>query len=75
MPKITRVGNSIGVTLPKEALDYLGLQLGDEVEVRARGSLLEVVPVIKRPKLQPKLQKAVDRTIEKFGPALKRLAE
>jgi putative addiction module antidote len=75
MPKLTRVGNSIGVTLPKDVLDDLGLQLGDEVEVRARGSLLEIVPVVKRLKLQPKLQTAVDRTIEKFGPALKRLAE
>ena len=75
MPKITRIGNSIGITLPKEQLDYLGIQLGDEVEVRTRGSLLELVPVVKRPKLQPDLQQAVDRTIEKFGPALKRLAK
>ncbi len=75
MPKITRIGNSIGITLPKEQLDHLGLQLGDEVEVRTRGSLIELVPVVKRPKLQPDLQRAVDRTIDKFGPALKRLAQ
>lgn len=75
MPKITKIGNSLGVTLPKEELEALGIQQGDEVVVQRRGSILEVIPVVMRPKLRPSLQKAVDRTVEKFGPALEELAK
>lgn len=31
--KITKIGNSQGVTLPKEFLDKNGLELGDKLEV------------------------------------------
>lgn len=30
--KITRIGNSIGVTLPQEILDHLQLKQGDEIK-------------------------------------------
>lgn len=75
MPKITKVGNSLGVTLPKDELASLGLAQGDEVLIRRRGSVLEIVPVEIRPRLRPKLQQAVDRTVAKFGPALDELAK
>ncbi len=75
MPKITKVGNSLGVTLPKDELEALGIKQGDDVIVRRRGSVLEVVPVEMRPRLRPALQKAVDRTVAKFGPALEELAK
>jgi len=75
MPKITKIGNSLGVTLPKEELEALGIKQGDEVIIQRRGSVLEVVPVVMRPKLRPGLQRAVDRTVEKFGPALEELAK
>lgn len=75
MPKITKIGNSLGVTLPKEELEALGIQQGDEVIIQRRGSILEVVPVVMRPKLRPSLQNAVNRTVEKFGPALEELAK
>ena len=75
MPKITKVGNSLGVTLPKELLEELDIKQGDEVVVQRRGSVLEVVPVVMRQKLQPSLQKAVNRTVAKFGPALEELAK
>lgn len=75
MPKITKMGNSLGVTIPKEALERLGLSQGDEVEVRARGSILEVVPVVKRLKLRPFVQAAYEEALEQFGPAFDRLAK
>lgn len=75
MPKIAKSGNSITVALPRQELEELGLSIGDEVIVRRRGSVLEVVPVEMRPKLRPSVEKALNRTIEKFGPALKRLSE
>ncbi len=30
--KVTRIGNSLGVTLPQEVLDHLKLKQGDEVK-------------------------------------------
>lgn len=75
MARITKIGNSLGVTIPREELDILGLKQGDEVLVQRRGSVLEIVPVVMRPKLRPSLQKAVNRTIEKFGPALEELGK
>lgn len=56
-------------------LEALGLKQGDEVLVQRRGSHLEIVPVVMRPKLRPVLQRAVERTTEKFGPALEELAK
>ena len=75
MPKLVKIGSSVGVTIPPEQLKELGLSPGDEVVIRTRGSLLEVVPVVKRPKLRPSLQAAVDLTIEEYGPALEQLAK
>lgn len=75
MPKIAKSGNSITVALPRQELEELGLSIGDEVIVRRRGSVLEVVPVEMRPKLRPDVRKAFDETIEQFGPALERLAK
>lgn len=75
MAKVTKIGNSLGVTIPREELEALGLKQGDEVIIQRRGSHLEIVPVVMRPKLRPALQRAVDRTVEKFGPALEELAK
>jgi antitoxin component of MazEF toxin-antitoxin module len=75
MPKIAKNGNSLTVTLPLAELAALGLKQGDEVMIRRRGSVLELVPVEMRPKLRPSLEKALDRTVDKFGPALERLAK
>ena len=75
MPKIIKVGNSLGITIAPEDLEALDLKAGDEVEIQRRGSILEVVPIEKRLKLRPEVQKALDRTVEKFGPALERLSK
>lgn len=75
MPKIIKVGNSLGITIAPEDLEALDLKAGDEVEIQRRGSILEVVPIEKRLKLRPEVQRALDRTVEKFGPALERLSK
>jgi hypothetical protein len=43
--QITTVGNSIGVTLPRELLDAYGLEKGALVEVRAIGMGLLLRPM------------------------------
>jgi antitoxin component of MazEF toxin-antitoxin module len=75
MPKVQKYGGSLGITLPAAELEALGIRQGDEVVVRRRGSLLEVVPVELRPKLRPHLQTLFDEGVREFGPALERLAK
>ena len=43
--QITTIGNSIGVTLPRELLESLGLKKGSFVEVRAAGMGLLLRPL------------------------------
>ncbi len=43
--QITTVGNSVGVTLPRELLDAYGLEKGALVEVRAIGMGLLLRPL------------------------------
>lgn len=47
--KITKIGNSLGVTLPKEILKHLNLALGDDIKfyVDAEGnvSVKKITPV------------------------------
>jgi putative addiction module antidote len=75
MAKVIKIGNSYGLVLPKDCMATIGLQPGDEVAVTVRGSLLEVQPVEKHPKLRPELEQAFARTIEKFDDDLRRLAQ
>ena len=75
MPKIAKSGNSLVVALPREELEALGLRPGDEVIVRRRGSLLEVIPAEIRPKLPPDLETLYQEGVEEYGEALKRLGK
>ncbi len=43
--KLTRIGNSWGLVLPKELLELLDLEPGGEVEVQVIGNTLVVAPV------------------------------
>ena len=40
--RLTRVGNSTSVTLPRDVLTAAGLQRGDEVEVDVRDGRIEI---------------------------------
>jgi putative addiction module antidote len=43
--KLTQIGNSVGVVLPKEALIKLGVEKGDVVYLTdAPGGLMQIVP-------------------------------
>jgi len=43
--KIVTIGSSAGVTVSPSELMALGLRIGDPVEVKVRGGVLEVAPV------------------------------
>jgi putative addiction module antidote len=43
--KIRKVGNSLGVILPKQLIEELHLKTGDKVKIERKGSNLELRPV------------------------------
>lgn len=40
--KIRKIGNSLGILLPKDTLDLLGLANGDEIDLTARKNQIEL---------------------------------
>lgn len=53
--KVTKIGNSLGVTFPKEVLDHLGIQHGDEVKFDLQNGSVNI-----KKKALLKLPKGVD---------------
>ncbi len=43
--KIRKVGNSLGIILPKQLIEELNLKTGDKVSIERKGSNLELRPV------------------------------
>jgi putative addiction module antidote len=43
--KIRKVGNSLGVILPKQLIDELHLKTGDKLKIERKGSGIELFPV------------------------------
>jgi putative addiction module antidote len=75
--KVFRSGNSSVVSIPPEVLEVVGLQTGDEVTVTAdlerhRIIITPVVPEL--PDVREDLLEQVDRFIQRYRPALEKLA-
>lgn len=43
--KIRKIGNSLGVILPKQLIEELHLKTGDKITIERKGSNLELRPV------------------------------
>lgn len=43
--KIRKIGNSLGVTLPKQLIDELHLKKGDKLTIETQGSALKLSPM------------------------------
>lgn len=56
MRKVLQVGESTGITLPREYLDESGIKRGDSVEVVFFGSVLKIKPIS-----SDKLQREIGR--------------
>jgi putative addiction module antidote len=74
--KIFRTGNSAVVSIPPEALEAVGLQLGDEVSVTVdpENARIVLTPAT-LPGVRPGFLDRVDRFIDRYQPALQTLAE
>ena len=75
--KLTKFGNSLALIIDKPILALLGISEGTEFEIRTDGTSLTLEPVAVAGKVSEdeKLQKAYEKIIKKYGPALKKLAK
>jgi antitoxin MazE len=78
--KVFRTGNSVVVSLPREALDYLNIQEGAEIEINLdRENRQMILKPLEMPLailgLDEKFAHQVAEFIEQYRPALKELAK
>lgn len=76
--KITRIGNSLGITFTKEALRSLGLDIGDEVEVMVNGTKGEIV--IRKvagvpPGIDPRFFETLTENVERYRETIEGLKD
>lgn len=70
--KITTVGNSAGIVLPKEVLSHLHVEKGDTLYVTKTKEGIQLVPYDEEFSAQ---MEAAERVIGRYKDALRRLAE
>lgn len=78
--KVFRTGNSMVVSLPREALDYLNIQEGAEIEIDLdRENRQVILKPVEMPLtilgVDEKFARQVDEFIEQYRPALEELAK
>lgn len=78
--KICSIGNSYGVSIPKEMLEKLHLTAGAQVEVKVDEKLNKIIiePIISKSPLKiidKEFADQVNDFIERYKPALKALAK
>ena len=72
--KITTIGNSAAVMVPREFLAQMGVQVGDEVELTMENRTL-LVRSVEQVERNEKVRAAADDVFRIRRSALKRLAE
>lgn len=69
---IRKIGNSVGIIIPKEILDRMGVKAGDELTLKEVSGQIELVP--QNADLAAQL-KAARMGMEKYRVALRELAK
>ena len=70
--KVTTVGNSVGIVLPKEVLEHLQVEKGDTLYISETSGGVQLTP------FKPEFAKVVDagrRVTRRYRNALRKLAE
>lgn len=75
--KVIRIGTSAGITISREALDILGVGIGDAVEMSTSEGLLTVKPVATQTKtaIDPQILQWGNEFIAKNRELLERLKD
>ncbi len=67
---MTRVTGKFQITLPKRLVDTYGIRVGDEVELRAAGEVIAIVPAgVAKPRL------SLEERLRLFDEAMRRVRE
>ena len=69
---LRRIGNSVGVIIPKETLDRFGLKEGDELDLEAKDGGIFLKPTDEEFARQIEIGRAF---MDRYKVALKKLAE
>jgi antitoxin MazE len=72
--KLSKHGNSLALVIDRSILDLLGIDERTSLEMSTDGAALIVAPVRDR-KRRKKFEQALASTNERYGKALRRLAE
>lgn len=72
--KITSLGNSAAVVLPKDILQMMNVQIGDEVELKLIDRTLVLRPVLEKAR-QELVDAAIDEVFARRKVLLEKLAE
>jgi antitoxin MazE len=72
--KLSKHGNSLALVIDRPILDLLGIDEETSLEISTDGESLVVAPLRDR-KRRKKFEDALDSSNERYGSALKRLAE
>jgi antitoxin component of MazEF toxin-antitoxin module len=72
--KLSKHGNSLALVIDRPILDLLGIDEETQLEISTDGESLVVAP-IRDKKRRKKFEDALASTNERYGKALKRLAE
>jgi antitoxin MazE len=76
--KITKIGNSYGVTLPIDILKEAGVGYGDSVTIESKGDeiIIRKNTTVSLPKgVNPKFADAMSRTLDRYEETLKGLVD
>lgn len=75
--KVIRVGNSLALTIPQEAIQRYHLQAGDEVVSKTSpiGIFYEPTILMKKKAISPEFKRWLQTFKKKYGSALRELAK
>lgn len=77
LKKLTPVGNSLALVLPKPFLDQVGIDRDTEVEIASDGERIVLIPHLtdKRSAKRAKVSKLIDEVLERHHKTLEKLAK
>lgn len=73
--KVIQIGSSVGITMSKETLEELGVNVGDFVETTAANHTLTVTPQVKPATENAELVAWAEEAVERYRPALEALKD
>jgi antitoxin MazE len=76
--KIGKLGNSLGISIPKEYVEEMNIQQGDVWEITKEGGQLVIKPIKETQTtidVSPEVLRAFDRAIGRYDQAFKNLRD